>query len=83
MNITFIRKSCSKTVGEIDTLTQFHQPYKRSIFDKILLPKNFKPPNCKDVKGVEKTFVQKSCTKTVGEIDPLCFSFSSLALKKL
>ncbi len=47
---------------------QFHQHFMSSFCAKILLPK-ITNPNCKHVKAAQKTFIRKSCSYNLGEID--------------
>ena len=48
--------------------SQFHQPFTSCFCAHFLLQENTNP-NCKHIKVAQNSFVQKSCSQNVGEID--------------
>jgi len=57
------------TFSGIDFCGQFLQQFTSSFYTDILPPKNYKA-KVKMYKNFTKTFIQKSCSLNVGEIDP-------------
>jgi len=64
---TYVQKTCTYNVNEIDTCRQFHQRFTGTLFYNILVPKNFKPITQLYIFWCQN-FVQKTCTN-IDEID--------------
>ena len=56
------------TTTKKPTRSQFHQHFTNSFCANFLAPKNYKP-KCKHRQAAQNTFVWKSCSQIVGEID--------------